>query len=71
MIIGFLYFLVQGMVPMSRWVCIMSIVLLGFCIEYLQYLDFAQTMGWQDNRVMMIVFGSVFDPLDLVAYMVG
>ncbi|MBC7498079.1 DUF2809 domain-containing protein [Candidatus Gracilibacteria bacterium] len=70
-IISFLYFSIQSIIPIRRGICIVGIVLLAFSIESLQYLDLPKIMGWQDNEVIMILFGSVFDPLDLVSYTLG
>jgi len=43
----------------------------AFIIEFLQYLKLAAILGLEGNIIAQLVFGSVFDPHDLLAYTVG
>ncbi|EKO14047.1 PF10990 domain protein [Leptospira kirschneri str. H1] len=40
-------------------------------MEILQYFKIVSLLGFQENYITKIVFGSVFDPLDLIAYFIG
>lgn len=42
---------------------------ISFAIETAQYFRTAQRLGF--GGVLLVIFGSTFDPLDLVAYVVG
>ncbi|MCL8268053.1 DUF2809 domain-containing protein [Leptospira weilii] len=48
-----------------------SILLFSFGIETLQYFKILRFLGVQENDTTKIIFGSIFDPLDLVAYFSG
>ncbi|MCX7711014.1 MAG: DUF2809 domain-containing protein [Clostridia bacterium] len=43
----------------------------AFTTEFLQYLRLIRYLGLEQNLVARIVIGSVFDPLDLIAYAIG
>lgn len=40
-------------------------------VELLQYFDIVKVLGWQDNRFLSVLVGSVFDIKDIVCYGVG
>ncbi|MBM9577546.1 DUF2809 domain-containing protein [Leptospira sp. 201903070] len=48
-----------------------SIILFSFVLETLQYFKIVRLLGFQENYLTRIIFGSVFDPLDLLAYLIG
>lgn len=47
------------------------ILLLAFAIEFLQYLNLISILGLEQNIFAQLIIGSVFDPLDLLAYAIG
>ncbi|MBM9499892.1 DUF2809 domain-containing protein [Leptospira sp. 201903071] len=47
------------------------IILISFVLETLQYFKIVRLLGFQENYLTKIIFGSVFDPLDLFAYLIG
>jgi len=51
----------------------LGICVLGFSflIEIAQLLDVITKLGIQENQLTNLLFGSVFDPLDLLAYTIG
>jgi hypothetical protein len=51
---------------LSVWVTIFAYV-----IEITQYFKIIRMLGFEENFFTRIVFGSVFDPLDLLAYTIG
>jgi hypothetical protein len=52
--------------------CLAAIILIfSFSIEFMQYLRIFSDNGLEDNPVIKLIFGSVFDPLDLLAYAIG
>ena len=48
-----------------------GVLLFSFIIEGLQYIHFIALIGWQNNQLARIVFGTSFSPVDLVAYVLG
>lgn len=44
---------------------------IAFTTELLQYLRLAAYLGLEHNPLAVLIFGSVFDPYDLVAYTIG
>ncbi|WP_083244021.1 DUF2809 domain-containing protein [Leptospira tipperaryensis] len=47
------------------------IILFSFVLETLQYFKIIRLLGFKENYLTKIIFGSVFDPLDLLAYLIG
>lgn len=47
------------------------ILLLAFTTEFLQYLNLISILGLEQNMFAQLIIGSVFDPLDLIAYTIG
>lgn len=54
----------------SLWLCV-GVTVFAYLIEFSQYLKIIPLLGFQENLFTRIVFGSVFDPLDLLAYTIG
>lgn len=48
-----------------------SIILFSFVIETLQYFKIIRILGFEENYITRIIFGSVFDSMDLLAYLIG
>jgi len=48
-----------------------GITLFAYAIEITQYFKIIPLLGFQENFFTRIVFGSIFDPLDLIAYTIG
>ncbi len=51
----------------------LSVFVIGFSfsVEILQYIKIISFLGFKENYITKIIFGSVFDPLDLTAYLIG
>lgn len=48
-----------------------AVLLFAYMIEILQYFNFIEILGIQDNKIARVVLGATFDWLDLVAYTLG
>lgn len=48
-----------------------GVLLFAFGIEFLQYLNLASYLGLKEGGVAYIMLGATFDPLDLLAYLIG
>lgn len=47
------------------------IISFSFLLETLQYFKIILLLGFKENYLTKIIFGSVFDPFDLLAYLIG
>lgn len=66
-----IYFLVKAVYDMDALklsVCTLAIAYLTECLQYIHITDY---LGIGDNHIARLVFGSVFDPFDLLAYTIG
>jgi hypothetical protein len=48
-----------------------SVLAFSYTIEFLQYFDFVNKLGLQNNKILAIALGSTFDWKDIVAYTIG
>ena len=70
-IVMFFYTLVQSFILGSRRRVALSTVLFAFCTELCQYANILKWFGLSDSPLAVLVFGSVYDPFDLLAYAIG
>lgn len=70
-IVMFLYSFIQWIHKMNSWKLIGAILILAYGIEILQYFHFVKYMWWGENQVMRLIFGAVYDPMDILAYTLG
>ena len=47
------------------------VLVISFCVEYLQYFKFINRIGLQDNKIANLVLGNTYHALDLLAYIIG
>ena len=50
---------------------IIGVLFFSFLIEILQFFQFAEVIGFENNKIAKIILGSTFDWLDLLAYIIG
>nr|WP_294939020.1 DUF2809 domain-containing protein [uncultured Flavobacterium sp.] len=48
-----------------------SVLLFAFAIEFLQYLNIVELLGWQQSRLASTVVGRSFSWADILCYLVG
>jgi hypothetical protein len=48
-----------------------AVLAFAFLLEGLQYLRIVSLLGWQHNKLAVIIIGATFDPIDLLAYTIG
>lgn len=66
-----LYTLCRAFIARSS-TCLATLVLGFACLlELGQYLNLLDLLGLQDVRLARVVLGATFDPLDLLAYLIG
>ncbi|AFZ03974.1 DUF2809 domain-containing protein [Calothrix sp. PCC 6303] len=49
----------------------LSVLGFSYIIEVLQYFNFVKVLGLQNNKILSVALGSVFDWKDIIAYTIG
>lgn len=49
----------------------LGIFIFACAIEFAQYFHFAELLGFQDNKIAMIVLGNSFSWIDILCYAIG
>ena len=70
-IIVFIYYFIMTLKDFSSIHVVIFTLALAFITEVLQYFHFASILGLQHNKIAQLVIGSIFDPMDLIAYTIG
>ena len=71
LVVVLIYCLMAGLVPWSRPRLAAGVVLFAFVIECLQGLRVLDRLGLGHHRLLRVVFGTDFDPYDLLAYAIA
>ena len=70
-IISLMYFLIKVFIDAKPLMLALFTLTAAFVVEFLQYFRIIDFLGLEHSRVARIVIGSVFDPMDLLAYFIG
>jgi len=70
-IVVFIYYFIMTLKDFSSIYVVIFTLVLAFITEVLQYFHFASILGLQHNKIAQLVIGSIFDPMDLIAYTIG
>ena len=70
-IISLMYFLIKVFIDVKPLMLALFTLTAAFVVEFLQYFRIIDFLGLKHSRVARIVIGSVFDPMDLLAYFIG
>lgn len=70
-VIWLLYFLIKVFVDAKPLRLALFTLASAFIVEFLQYFRIIDLLGLEHSRIARIVIGSVFDPMDLLAYLTG
>lgn len=71
LVVILLYCFVRAFVNISPVKIAIGVLLFSYLIEVLQYLKLVKLLGLQNSRIANVVFGNLFEWIDLVAYTVG
>ncbi len=71
LVIGLIYTFVKTFFNTPPRPAILGVVAFAFTVEVAQYFQLAHYLGLADQRWAVIVLGATFDPLDLLAYVLG
>ena len=65
------YFLVRVFMPTGvKWL-LLYVFLFAVCVEISQYFHLVHILGLENNRVVSILLGGVFDVTDILSYGIG
>jgi Protein of unknown function (DUF2809) len=70
-VVALLYFLARAVVDSRPRFLATAVLTVAFLVEFGQYFAVLKLLGVRENWVTRIVFGSVFDYRDLLAYTAG
>ena len=65
------YFFARVFIPERCVLLPLYVFLFAVCVEISQYFHLVRLLGLEDNRVMSVILGGVFDWLDILCYGVG
>jgi hypothetical protein len=70
-IVVFIYYFIMALKDFRSIYVVIFTLVLAFITEVLQYFHFASFLGFQHNKIAQLVIGSIFDPMDMIAYTIG
>lgn len=70
-VIVLIFYFIKGIHDFNSFKLMLFTLLLSFIVEFMQFLHIAEVLGLENNMLFRLVFGSVFDVMDLVAYTIG
>lgn len=70
-IVGFIYYFIMTLKDFNSIYVVIFTLVLALITEVLQYIQFASILGLQHNKIAQLVIGSIFDPMDMIAYTIG
>jgi hypothetical protein len=70
-IVVFIYYFIMTLKDFSSIYVVIFTLVLALITEVLQYFHFASILGLQHNKIAQLVIGSIFDPMDMIAYTIG
>ena len=71
LVVIMLYCFVKSFIKASPLTVAIGVLLFSYLIEFLQYVNFLEAIGLENNKVAKVVLGHGFEWLDLVAYTLG
>jgi hypothetical protein len=71
LVVIMLYCFVMAFLKGSQWYAALFVLLFSFAIETLQYLNFIDKLGLQDNKIAQAVIGTSFSWNDILCYLAG
>lgn len=71
LVVIFLYCFIMSWLRLESKKVALSVLIFSFVIEILQYFKILNALGWENNKIAIIILGNSFDAMDLVAYTAG
>ncbi|WP_293148068.1 MULTISPECIES: DUF2809 domain-containing protein [unclassified Microcoleus] len=71
LVVIFLYCFIMSWLRLESTKVALSVLTFSFVVEILQYFKILNALGWENNKIAIIILGNSFDAMDLVAYTAG
>ncbi len=71
LVVILIYCFIKAFWNIQSSIAAVSVFTFACIIEILQYFNFVDKLGLQNNRILAIALGSTFDWKDLIAYAIG
>jgi hypothetical protein len=71
LVVILIYCFVRAFWNIRSSITALSVLAFSYIIEVLQYFDFVNKLGLQNNKILAVALGSTFDWKDIIAYTVG
>lgn len=71
LVVILLYCFVKSFIKVPVLYATIAVLLFAYFMELLQYLNFVQWVGLEDNRLAKVVLGNYFELADMLAYTLG
>ncbi|MEZ2239958.1 DUF2809 domain-containing protein [Microcoleus sp.] len=71
LVVIFLHCFIMSWLRLESTKVALSVLTFSFVIEILQYFKILNALGWENNKIAIIILGNSFDAMDLVAYTAG
>lgn len=71
LVVALIYCFLRTLLTIDYWKIALGVLILSFTIEILQYFDYVELLGLENNRIISAALGRTFEWLDFAAYTVG
>lgn len=71
LVVILMYYSIKAVVDFSVKATAITVLIISFIIEGLQYLNIVEKLGLQDNKIAATVIGNSFSWVDICAYIMG
>ena len=71
LVVVMIYFAVRTFFKVKPQGVMLGVLIFAIGVEFLQYFQLVERLGLEGNTVARVILGSTFDPLDILAYVLG
>jgi hypothetical protein len=71
LVVILIYCAVRIFLNVNSWKAAFGVFIFACAIEILQYFDYVELLGLENNRVLSVAMGRTFEWLDFAAYLTG
>ena len=71
LVVILIYCFIQSFFTFSVNTIVLFVLLFSFTIEFLQYINIVEKLGWEKYKLARIVIGTSFSWMDLFCYTIG
>ncbi|MBT8266312.1 MAG: DUF2809 domain-containing protein [Bacteroidia bacterium] len=71
LVVILIYCFIRSFIVIHPITLAIIVLCLAFCVEYSQYFNLLERLGWENNTIAKLVLGSTYHMGDLLAYVFG